>query len=190
MLYEQDPKIKKARSKSQERRLAILMGGGDDPTKIAIKFDPTVKRMVGIARHGNTPFDVPYISEIAPNLWQGGCKTNMVLPQFIEHLVSLYPWEQYTVMHELASSLTVKMYDSEDQAFDQVDGIAAWINEARKSGIVLVHCQAGLNRSSLVAARALMLGGVSAKQAIATLRKKRSAACLCNPSFEKHLLSL
>jgi hypothetical protein len=29
-----------------------------DPTMIEMDFDPTSKRMVGIARHGNTPFDV------------------------------------------------------------------------------------------------------------------------------------
>lgn len=44
--------------------------GEGDPTKIAIRFDPTFERMVGRAVHGNTPFDVPYISEIAPNLWE------------------------------------------------------------------------------------------------------------------------
>jgi protein-tyrosine phosphatase len=161
-----------------------------DHTRIDISFDPTERRMRGVARHGNTPFDVPFISEIAPNLWQGGCEQGLELPIFIEHVISLYPWESYGVHLDLRSALTVVMYDSEDQGYEQVDAIAAWVNVCRADGPTLVHCQAGLNRSSLVAARALMLDGLAAKDAIALLREKRSPACLCNPAFERHLLSL
>ena len=158
-----------------------------DPTKIEIDFDPTSKRMVGIARHGNTPFDVPFISQIEGNLWQGGCKDGLVLPTFIKHLVSLYPWEAYTVGHQLSSALEVRMYDSEDQAFNQVDAIAAWVKNCMADGPTFVHCQAGLNRSSLVAGRVLTMGGLEGWQAVKLLREKRSPACLCNPSFERWL---
>lgn len=182
MIYE--PAARKPKSKSEARRLAALRA---DPTRIKINVDPTVKRMKGVTHHGNTPFDVPFMSEIAPNLWQGGCQNGLILPAFIDHIVSLYPWEEYVIRHELGSNLAVKMYDHEDQGFEQVDKIARWINECRKTGTVLVHCQAGLNRSSLVAARALMLDGMTADEAITTLRTKRSPACLCNPAFEKWL---
>lgn len=161
-----------------------------DPTKIDIRFDPELQRMVGHAAHGNTPFDVPFISPIAKNLWQGGCEEGMVLPYYIKHLVSLYPWERYSVPHELSSKLVVRMHDSIEQSFEQIDAIATWINACREDAPTLVHCQAGLNRSSLVAARALMLEGMTATEAIALLREKRSPAVLCNPSFEKHLLEL
>jgi protein-tyrosine phosphatase len=160
-----------------------------DPTKIEIEFDPTSKRMVGIARHGNTPFDVPFISQIDGNLWQGGCEDGLVLPRFFKHLVSLYPWEAYTVGHQLSSALEVRMYDSEDQAFDQVDAIASWVKSCVADGPTLVHCQAGLNRSSLIAGRVLTLGGMEGWQAVKLLREKRSPACLCNPSFERWLRS-
>ena len=63
----------------------------EDPTKIDIASDPTVQRMTGITVHGSIPFDVPFISEIAPDLWQGGCQNGLVLPPFIKHLVSLLP---------------------------------------------------------------------------------------------------
>jgi protein-tyrosine phosphatase len=159
----------------------------EDPTKIDIAFDPVVQRMTGITLHGNIPFDVPFISEIAPNLWQGGCQNGLVLPTFIRHLVSLYPWEAYAIRHELYSGLVVRMYDSTDQEFSQVDAIAAWINACRADGPTLVHCQAGLNRSSLVAVRALMMEGMTADGAIRLLRDKRSPACLCNRSFERWL---
>lgn len=160
-----------------------------DPTAIDIQFDPTKQRMVGVATHGMTPFDVPFISELAPNLWQGGCQQGLILPEFIDYVVSLYPWEKYTINHG-AERTEITMYDSLDQATHQVDEIAAKVNELRKKGVVLVHCQAGLNRSSLIATRALMLEGMTADEAIKLVRAKRSPACLCNPAFEAYLRSL
>ena len=74
-----------------------------DPTAIEIDFDPTVQRMKGVTVHGGMPFDVPIISEIGPNLWQGGCQDGLILPCFVRHLVSLYLWEHYRVQHELDS---------------------------------------------------------------------------------------
>jgi protein-tyrosine phosphatase len=82
------------------------------------------------------------------------------------------------------------MYDSLDQATGQIDRWARWVNARRRTGPVLVHCQAGLNRSSLVVGRALMLDGMSAPEAIWHVRKMRSPACLCNQTFEDYLRSL
>jgi protein-tyrosine phosphatase len=158
-----------------------------DPTAIKIDFDPTVQRMAGVTVHGGIPFNVPFISEIDGNLWQGGCRDGLLLPKFIMHLVSLYPWEQYEVQHAPDSIMVVRRYDSEDQALEQVEAIAQWVNVCRATGPVLVHCQAGLNLSSLVAARALMLAGSTPDDAIRTLREKRSPACLCNRAFEEYL---
>jgi len=158
-----------------------------DPTRIDIDVDPTQQRMSGYAAHGNTPFDVPYITEIVPGLWQGGCTNGLKLPHQIKHLVSLYPWESYDVDQQLDSKLEVRMYDSTGQGFDQVDALAEWVNVCRPGGPVLVHCQAGLNRSSLVVARALILEGMDPDDAISLIRDKRSAACLCNTSFLRWL---
>ena len=94
--------------------------------------------MRGVAMHGNKSFDVPYISQVDDNLWQGGCTNGLVLPENIEHVISLYPWEQYTIKHQIRSLLKVFMYDSEDQGFEQVDGIAAWVNVCRKDGVTLM----------------------------------------------------
>jgi protein-tyrosine phosphatase len=162
----------------------------EDPTWIELKTDPIRSHMTGYTAHKNMYFDAPFISEIADNLYQGGCENGLILPEFIKHVVSLYPWEKYTVNHELQSNFYLFMYDSVSQQFAEVDGLAHWVNAARKTGPVLVHCQAGLNRSSLVAARALMLDtGMSGDDAIYELRSKRSPACLCNPAFEAHLRS-
>lgn len=156
-------------------------------TNVKASLDPTIIRMQGTATHGNTPFDVPFISQIDGNLWQGGCQNGLQLPHFFKHIVSLYPWESYTVKHDMNSYVSVKMYDSLDQAFAQVDALAKWINVCKAQAPILVHCQAGLNRSSLVVARSLMFDGYTAQQAIDMLRDKRSPACLCNKSFEAWL---
>ncbi|WP_235870522.1 protein-tyrosine phosphatase family protein [Rhodococcus xishaensis] len=161
-----------------------------DPTAIDIEIDPMRQHLVGITAHGHIPFDVPVISEIAPNLWQGGCRSGLVLPEFVTHLVSLYPWEQYEVCHAIGTEMYVRMYDSCEQGFEQVDALADWVNSCRRTGTVLVHCQVGLNRSSLVAARALVLSGeADPPGAVALLRERRSAACLCNEAFETWLLT-
>lgn len=163
-----------------------------DPTAIDIEFDPHHQRMAGTAYHGNKDFDVPYISEVkgAINLFQGGCHNMLTLPRNIEHLVSLYPWEAYDVEHDLGSRLEVRMYDSVDDAPDmaQVVHVAKWVNACREQGPTLVHCQAGLNRSGLVAAVALVLEGYIPEDAITLLRLSRSDAVLCNPAFEKMVM--
>ncbi len=147
-----------------------------------------------MAVHGNVPFDVPYLSEITDNLWVGGCADGLILPGFIQHVVSLYPWESYLLRHELMSQIAVRMYDSIDGPDrDVVVTLARWVNVCRKTGPTLVHCQAGLNRSNLVAGMALIMGGIAPgldpKDAIALLRDKRSPAVLCNPSFVKILMN-
>lgn len=160
----------------------------EDPTAFDIRFDPTTQRMRGYARHGNTPFDVPFISEIVPGFYQGGCETGLVLPTFIEHVVSLYQWERYTVNHDLKTFHEVEMYDSHDGPIhDNIVELATLVNECRADGPTLVHCQAGLNRSGLVAGAALVLSGMTGDEAIAQLRASRSPAVLCNTTFANWL---
>lgn len=162
--------------------------GGTDPTAIAIQTDPLRRRMSGVAVHGTRPFDVPFMTRVDGNLWQGGCQDGLVLPANINHVISLYPWEQYVVPAPIRSELRVRMYDSSDMPDpEQIRDIAAWVNSCRRTGETLVHCQAGLNRSALIVAYALMLEGMTADEAIALLRAKRSPAVLCNATFEAWL---
>jgi protein-tyrosine phosphatase len=163
-----------------------------DHTKIHLNTDPTSRRMWGHATHGNTPFDVPFMSQINDNLWMGGCQDGLVLPKNIDHVVSLYPWERYKIKHDISTVLTIRMYDDADMPVDAdaVLSTARWVNSRRKQGNVLVHCQAGLNRSGLVTAAALILGGMTASEAIHTLRARRSPAVLCNPLFVTWLYNL
>lgn len=158
-----------------------------DPTRIELRTDPQARRLSGTTAYGFISFDVPYITEIVPGLWQGGCENGLVLPGFFRHLVSLYPWERYKVRHELAGSVEVRMKDGLGEDMSRITALAGWVNACRADGPVLVSCQAGLNRSSLVTATALMLEGMTADEAIALIREKRSPACLCNPAFEAWL---
>jgi protein-tyrosine phosphatase len=85
----------------------------------------------------------------------------------------------------------VVMNDDWYQPLDGVDELARWVNEKRKEGRVLVKCAAGLNRCSVVAARALMLEeGLTGREAIDLIREKRDPMALCNQMFEEWLLSL
>lgn len=158
-----------------------------DHTAIPIEFDPTRQWMQGRAIHGNTPFSVPYVTPITDDLWTGGCRDGLVLPAEVQHVVSLYPWESYRAEHKVKSVTSVKLYDEDDEPDrNLIYGLAEWVNACRRDGITLVHCQAGLNRSALVAGLALVLSGDAqggGSDAIAILRQKRSPAVLCNPAF-------
>lgn len=162
----------------------------EDFTRIDIQLDPREYRMSGTTNHGNIYFDVPYVTHIINNLWTGGCANGLSLPREIEHVVSLYPWERYKLHGGVKSELYVVAYDADvSMIVDSLQPIVEWILNCLKQGPTLVHCQAGLNRSGLLAALVLMRLGLPAQHAIALLRVKRSPAVLCNKSFEEYLLS-
>lgn len=163
----------------------------EDRTKIKVFTNPLTETMKGITYQKNIEFEVPYMSRVAENLWQGGCAPGLILPSHINVLISLYPWERYTILHDMRLEMYYRMHDDPMQDLSQVDTLAEIVNTWRAKGRqVLVHCQAGLNRSSVVVARALMMEGMSADEAINLLRDKRSPACLCNQGFEDWLRSL
>lgn len=164
---------------------------GVDPTAYHLggdlnQPDPRIRRLDSSANHGKFRLLMPYMTQVADNLWQGGVGPRMVLPNIIDYHLSLYRWEHYDVRHDLKESRTIEMYDSLDQGFDQVLDLAAWVNDRRALGPVLVNCQAGLNRSSLVVAMALLGNSdvSTGQEAIDLIRARRDPACLCNSAFE------
>lgn len=65
---------------------------------------------------------------------------------------------------------------------------AAWAHARWTAGDrVLIRCQAGLNRAGLVTALVLMLDGLTAAEAIALMRSRRSQHVLFNASFVQWL---
>lgn len=150
--------------------------------------DLTTHRIEGIARMGNKPFDVSLFSQIDGNLWSGGCPVEEAPPHF-DYIVSLYPWGRYKVhTHQVYTVAT--LFDGEEIPNEKkLEVLAAHVNVCRASGPTLVHCQAGLNRSSLVTALALIRGGMTPVAAIALMREKRCDAVLCNEHFERWLMA-
>lgn len=52
---------------------------------------------------------------------------------------------------------------------------------------ILIHCQAGLNRSSLVTGLLLRRLGHTGDDAVKLIRRARDEACLCNEDFERYV---
>lgn len=150
-------------------------------------------RMCGYSHYGDR-IDVPLIGHVEGNLWQGGCQDGLVLPDIFEHVVSLYPWEQYT-LPEGCTRDEITMYDAGEMPdIDQLHEIADKVVEYVKDGPTLVHCQAGLNRSGLVAGLALVKMGRTPQEAVDLLRSRRTnpdgtSPVLCNPTFAHWLLN-
>lgn len=151
--------------------------------------DLDTHRIEGHAVHGNTPFSVSLISHIEGNLWVGGCLPHVKLPEDFKYVLSLYPWERY-VLSIGTMRFEARLHDSNDEVdADKIDRIANKAVYLLEKGQTLIHCQAGLNRSNLIAGLALIKLGRTPEQAVALLREKRCSAVLCNKTFERYLLS-
>lgn len=159
-----------------------------DPTAIELTTDPNQLLISGWVNHTGEYFSAPYISHVKDNLYQGGCKTGLVLPDHIKYVVSLYPWEQYIVNDDV-EVVEIEMYDSlTGPNYDEIYKLAKLVNSYCDIAPTLVHCQAGLNRSGLVAGAALCLRGYQPRLAIQELRDKRAPQVLSNSVFEQFLL--
>lgn len=134
-------------------------------------------------------FKAPLITHIEDNLYVGGCTDGFVLDDSWQTVISLYKRERYALGPK-TERIEVTMYDAGEVPDEtQLHELAEAVNDAlARGGKVLVHCQAGLNRSNLVTALALIKRGRTPEDAIALLREKRSPVVLCNQSFENWLL--
>lgn len=142
--------------------------------------------------HTGERLHVPLISHIVDNLYVGGHSDRADLGDFFSHIFSLYVWGSPYVSHEDTQHHSVRMLDSATEDTSLVNEIVPQIVEAlEEGGNVLVHCQAGINRSNLTAALVLReWKGLTSEQAIAMLREKRSPLVLANKGFERFLLGL
>ena len=151
--------------------------------------DFSIHPIEGFAREGGKHFKTDLVTQVEGNLWQGGCIEGVSLNGDFKHVISLYPWERFSPGCELDSFMEVRLLDGKTVPDEQqLVAVARWINVCREKGPTLVHCQAGLNRSGLVTALALILSGMAPVDAIALLRKSRCPAVLCNKAFESWLL--
>lgn len=142
--------------------------------------------------------NVELISHITDNLYVGGCEPED-LGGFFSHVFSLYMWGAYKVSDDTVVR-TWRMYDAHgdvevmdtDENPTTIEAVADEVVAAlEQGGNVLVHCQAGINRSNLTAALALMKWkNMTSEEAINLLRVKRSPLVLANRSFENYLRAL
>jgi protein-tyrosine phosphatase len=151
-----------------------------------LNADLTTHHIEGIARMGNKPFKVTLFSQIDRNLWTGGCPI-VKAPEHFKFIVSLYPLEPYEIHgHQIVTQ--ARLFDHGEMPDAEVLKVLAdHVNRCVLVGPTLVHCQAGLNRSGLVAGLALIRMGMEPAEAIALLREKRCDAVLCNSAFEQWL---
>ena len=134
-------------------------------------------------------FEAPLISEIAPNHFQGGTIEGVELPRSFRHVITLFPWKQYRVRHELDSMTVVKAFDEDvEHLVPILHGLATFAGACIASGPTFLACAGGLNRSGILSALVLMGQGMTAREAIQHLRTKRSPGVLSNPSFRRWLL--
>lgn len=135
-------------------------------------------------------FSAPLISHIVDNLYVGGCIDGVRLDDDWQTVFSLYKWERYD-LGPSTRRVEVEMYDKgEIPDEDQLHLLAEAVNAALDAGgKVLVHCQAGLNRSNLVAGLTLIKRGWTPEDAIAILRERRSPMVLCNRAFSRWLVT-
>lgn len=134
-------------------------------------------------------FSMPLVSHIEGNLYTGGCLDGVRLSDDYSWVVSLYPWEKYRLGPN-TQRVEVEMYDHDGMPdLTVLHETADLVVDRLNAGKVLVHCQAGLNRSGLVAALALIKMGRSPRQAIDLLREKRGPVVLCNRTFVRWLMT-
>lgn len=147
-------------------------------------------RLVGIPE---SPWD-----EIIPGLWLGGSERGYPGGTF-GAVISVYDWHYARgrwLPKEGVPHISVPFLDAEELTEDTislvhylVDQIVYW-REAR-GRTVLVRCQAGLNRSSLVVAAYLIREqGFAPRGAIGLIREKRSEDALFNHTFRAWLEDL
>lgn len=137
--------------------------------------------------HTGDHISVPLISQITDNLYVGGCIGGVELGDFFTYVFSMYKWEKYSTTPGTIH-VEVEMYDSANVDVDAVMDYSLQVaNAIQTGGNILVHCQAGINRSNLIATAALVRLGYTVSDAIDLLREKRSSLVLANQTFERWL---
>lgn len=118
-----------------------------------------------------------------------GGKPSQAVPSGFRYVVNLSGRFEYEIGRDTIV-VHCGMHDNERLPdIDVLDAMADIVNTLRRLGATLVHCHAGLNRSGLVCARALMRGGHSAHAAIAKVRAARGEFALCNDHFVEWLIN-
>ena len=147
-------------------------------------------------------------SQILPGLWLGGTDNSddlaygpggsgLGMPQTLvnkenfDTVVTLYAWARPADWFVKELRLGILDSDTTDLDVEQLYQLVVAAHQDWKAGArVLIRCQAGINRSSLVMALLLIREGMSARKAIELMRKQRGMAVLANAHFVDWLTGL
>lgn len=132
------------------------------------------------------PADAP--SEIVPGLWMSGSRADIPAGDFDRVLTLCAERNEKVAVPGGTESHAWRIVDAELEDPDRVRHWARRIADWMAAGdTVLVRCAAGLNRSGLVIARALIEQGMSPRDAVLLVREQRRRDALNNPWFVEWL---
>ena len=129
--------------------------------------------------------------KIADNLWIGQQPDNFQYPaDHFKYIICLTQRPVYQI--NLYQTVVVSPFEDCNTLpdVDFLDDLAEMTVNFSKKGPTLVHCLAGINRSALICALALIKMGYKPHEAILHLRNTRGREILFNKVFEQHVLSM
>ena len=151
--------------------------------------------------HSSADLPAQLYSQILPGLFMGGTEDwdTVEFAADVQEFNKSGHFDAVATMYAYAQpcgwnveEFRLGIYDHmlDDSNIERVLRLATWAHQRWQSGErVLVRCQAGLNRSGLIMALVLMLEGLSAQEAIETIRAQRSPFALFNKHFVTWLLN-
>ena len=140
------------------------------------------------------PWYLERLVPVRPGLWASRAPTPGRDGTYLQNpgvrydlIVSLTSWgsdSPHGALREAGRYVWLPMVDADEMPEAEVRLLAAEIADAVRAGReVLVHCDAGLNRTGVVVARALMELGEPVETAIAAVRASRGQWALSNAWF-------
>lgn len=135
------------------------------------------------------------MTQVAKNLWmcgdyEVGENINEAEPAIVVSCIPAGGWEPDNLK---LVSLHISFPFDDDYYLPNEQtliGVVRLISDAMKlDKNVVVHCHAGLNRSGLVCALALIELGLIPEAAIKQIRLTRGKFALCNSFFERYVMS-
>lgn len=135
--------------------------------------------------------------KVGKNLWVGSAPEDPeAVSKHFDVLVlasnlhqNIFPAKKYPKVTLIKAPMRDDEPSTEESAIALKAGLEVY--EHNKAGKrVLVTCQAGVNRSALIAAIAMVLSGLSADDAITRIRAARKPESGCMPLFNQHFCEL
>ena len=124
-------------------------------------------------------------------LYQGGAMPGGIWPDNIDVIVQMNKeenWRSRIPSNKYYSAWQIPDDELDADQYELVRSLASHVHSFLREGKnVLVHCSAGLNRSGVVVARALMYMGYSPDAAIGLVQTARGMGALGNPYFRAWL---